>query len=334
MILDNEQQLKDALSQPSAEDIEAVARLDGDVVVLGAGGKMGPSLVRRFRRAADAAGWRHYLYAVTRTAQDWGAGIMGLGVDLLDRRQVDALPDAAHVIYMVGRKFGSTGNEGLTWAANTYAPALAAERYAGSRIVAFSTGNVYPLVPVASGGATEATPPDPVGEYAQSALGRERIFEHFATRHNTPVLLLRLNYAVEPRYGVLLDIGTRVFHGQPVPLAMGHVNVIWQGDANSACLRGFPLCASPARVLNLTGPETLSVRALAEQFGQHFGVRPTVTGEEAPTALLNNAAECHRQLGPPSVSVDELIEMIAHWIQTGGRTLAKPTHFETRSGRF
>ena len=330
----NEQELEELLSRPSEADVQAAAQWRGDIAVLGAAGKMGPSLVRRIRRAMDAAGSEVRLYAVTRTPCDWGEGITGVTADFLQRDQVQALPDAENVIFMAGRKFGSTGNEPLTWAVNTYAPALVAERYARSRIVAFSTGNVYPFVPPESGGATEATPPQPVGEYAQSALGRERTFQYFSQTNGTPVLILRLNYAVEPRYGVLLEIGTKVYEKRPIDLQMGHVNVIWQGDANSVCLRGFPLCASPARILNLTGPETLAVRDLALAFGKHFDIEPTFTNQEADTALLNNASECHRIFCRPSMSVDQLITMIAGWIQQGGRTLGKPTHFETRTGQF
>jgi nucleoside-diphosphate-sugar epimerase len=217
---------------------------------------------------------------------------------------------------------------------NALLPAHVCERYRGSRMVAFSSGNIYPLVPVVSGGATESTELAPVGEYAQSVLARERIFEYYSRRDGTPIVMLRLNYAVEMRYGVLLDIGTAVFERRPVDLGMGAVNVIWQGDANSVCLRAFDLCSSPASVLNLTGPETLSVRRVAEQFGQLFGLEPEFTGVEAPNALLNNAGACHRRFGYPTVTPHELIEWIADWIQRSGVTLGKPTHFETRDGKF
>jgi nucleoside-diphosphate-sugar epimerase len=217
---------------------------------------------------------------------------------------------------------------------NVLLPAAVCERYKQSRIVAFSSGNIYPFVPVVSGGATEDTPLNPVGEYAQSVLGREHVFEYHSNRYGTPVVLLRLNYAAELRYGVLLDIGTAVYEKRPVDLTMGAANIIWQGDANSVCLRSFPLCASPAAVLNLTGPETLSVRHVAMKFGRHFGVEPLFSGEESPNALLNNAGRCHRLFGYPSVTPDELIEWIAFWIQGGGTTHNKPTHFETRDGKF
>jgi len=309
--------------------------LDDDLLILGAGGKMGPTLALRARRASP-----HRVVAVSRFSdrraeqmlQD--AGVETIHADLLDFDELSRLPDAPNVIFMAGRKFGSTGAAHLTWASNAYLPARVAERYRDSRIVAFSSGNVYPLVPAASGGAAEDTPPGPIGEYAQSVLARERMFEFFSERYETAVCLLRLNYAVELRYGVLLDIGTAVFEGRPVNVAMGMVNVIWQGDANSVCLRSFALCKSPPAVLNLTGPETVSVREIALRFGELFGCKPKLEGQEAETALLNNAARCHALFGQPSVDAKTAIEWTAEWIRAGGTTLDKPTHFETRDGRF
>jgi nucleoside-diphosphate-sugar epimerase len=328
--LDTEAVLDELLSRPTAADIEAISQLDGDLMVIGATGKMGPTLVLRARRAVEACGSKTRVIAVSRSAQ----GSDSIATDLTDRKQVDALPDARYIIHMTGRKFGSTGNEPLTWAVNVWAPALVAERYPQAKIVTFSTGNVYPLVAVESGGATEQTAPAPVGEYAQSALARERMFEYFSNTRGTGVAILRLNYAIDLRYGVLLDIGTKVFERRAVDLAMGYVNVIWQGDANSICLRSFGLASSPARVLNLTGPETLSVRWIASRFGAHFGVEPVFSGQEEPTALLNNAAECWRIFGRPSVGPDEMIQMVANWIHAGGTTFNKPTHFEARDGAF
>ncbi len=301
---------------------------------------MGPSLARRLRRAADQAGVQPRIFAVSRFSDPAGrrslseAGVEVIAADLLERNQVAQLPDAPNVVFMAGRKFGSTGAESLTWAMNALLPALVAERYRGSRIVAFSSGNIYPLVPTSSGGCTEASSPGPVGEYAQSVLARERILQYFSDRNFTPMTLLRLNYAVELRYGVLLDIGTRVYGRIPVPLGTGSVNVIWQGDANSVCLRSFGLCQSPPAVLNVTGPEILSVREVAARFGEIFGTAPQLEGTEADTALLNNASWCHRLYGFPSVPVRTLIEWTAHWIRSGGPTLNKPTHFEARDGRF
>lgn len=235
---------------------------------------------------------------------------------------------------MAGRKFGSTGAESMTWAMNAYLPALVAERYPHSRIVAFSSGNVYPLVPLDSGGATEETSPAPVGEYAQSVLARERIFEYFSRRYETPVALLRLNYAIDLRYGVLLDIGRKVFEGQSVDVTMGAANVIWQGDANSVALRSLAHCQSPPLILNLTGLQTLSIRTLALRFGEIFGKAPVLKGQEAPTALLNNASRCCRMFGAPTVTVEQMIEWTARWITSEGPTLNKPTHFESRDGKF
>ncbi|MCS6952426.1 MAG: NAD(P)-dependent oxidoreductase [Bryobacterales bacterium] len=340
MIPRSEQELEDLLSRPSEADREAARDWSGDLLILGAGGKMGPTLARRARRAADEAGVSLRVIAVARFSdpavreklERWG--VETLTADLLDEEQLAALPDAPNVVFMAARKFGSTGDEPLTWALNTYLPARVAVRFRHSRIVAFSSGNVYPLVPVISGGATEATPPDPIGEYAQSVLGRERMFQYFSQLYGTPVVLLRLNYAVELRYGVLLDIGLKVFERRPVDLSMGAVNVIWQGDANSVCLRAFRLAASPPEILNVTGPETLSVRWIARRFGEHFGVEPVFEGTEAPTALLNNAAHCHRLFGYPSVSAEQMIEWVAQWIAAGGRILGKPTHFEVRDGKF
>lgn len=340
MTITNEQQLEDALSAPSESDVEALRQLDGDLLILGVGGKMGPSLAVRAARAAQTAGWKHRIVGVSRFSDERSrellerAGVETISADLLEEADLAALPDAPNIVYMAARKFGSTGDEGLTWAMNTYLPGRVAERFPQARIAAFSSGNIYPFVPVASGGATEATAPEPVGEYAISALGRERMFSHFSKVNGTPVSILRLNYAVELRYGVLYDIGRKVFEREPVDLTMGNANVIWQGDANSICLRSLAYASSPPFVLNLTGPETLSVRWIASEFGRHFGVAPEFMGSEAPHALLNNAAKCFEIFGYPSVTPLHLIEMTARWIGSGGRALGKPTHFEVRDGKF
>jgi nucleoside-diphosphate-sugar epimerase len=340
MMIASEQELDELLSRPSSADAEFMSKLDGPLVILGAGGKMGPTLARRAVRAAQEAGVERRVVAVSRYSsvearqnlEQWG--VETASADLLDREQLALLPDAPNVIYMAARKFGSTGSEYLTWGMNAWLPGIVAERYRTSRIVAMSSGNIYPFTPVSSGGATESSPLEPVGEYGQSALARERIFEFFSIRYGTPVVKVRLNYAVELRYGVLVDIGTAVFERRPVDLTMGSVNVIWQGDANSVILRSLDLCTSPAAALNLTGPETLSVRYVAERFGQRFGVDPIFTGQEAPTALLNNAARCHRHFGYPTVTPEEMIEWIAQWIGMGGSTLGKPTKFAVRDGKF
>jgi nucleoside-diphosphate-sugar epimerase len=335
-----EAELEERLSRPSAADVEFMRELEGDLLILGVAGKMGPSLARRARRAADEAGVRKRIVGVARFSNPRvreeleSAGVETICADLLDEEQLQALPELPNVIYMAARKFGTTGNEYLTWALNTYLPGRVAERFRRSRIVAFSSGNVYPLVPVAHGGPTEATPPDPVGEYAQSVLGRERMFEYFSARYGTPVTLLRLNYAIDLRYGVLVDIALKVYQRQPVNLAMGQVNVIWQGDANSVALRAFRLCQSPPAVLNVTGPETVSVRSLAWKFARRFGVEPIFEGTEAPTALLSDASLCHRLFGYPEVTLEQMIEWVAEWIRAGGVLWNKPTHFEVRDGRF
>jgi nucleoside-diphosphate-sugar epimerase len=339
-MISSEQELEDVLSQPGEADKAAMARMEGDLLILGVGGKMGPSLARRARRAADEAGVQKRIIGVARFSdpavreelEHWG--IETIAADLLDYEQLAKLPDAPNIIFMAARKFGSTGNEPLTWAMNTYLPARVAERYRSAKIVAFSSGNVYPLTPVAHGGPSESTPAEPVGEYAQSVLGRERMFQHFSELYGTPVTLLRLNYAIDLRYGVLLDIGQKVYERRPVDLTMGHANVIWQGDANSVCLRSFSICNSPPAILNLTGPETLSVRWAAKRFGEHFGADPILQGSESELALLSNASRCHRMFGYPSVSLEQMIEWLAQWVAAGGSTLNKPTHFEVRDGKF
>ncbi len=333
----NEQQLDELLSRPSEADIAAMAALEGDLLILGVSGKMGPTLAMRARRASPAGkriiGVSRFSNANSRDSLE-AAGVETIAADLLDEGSLQSLPDAPNVLFMTGRKFGSTGDEGLTWAMNTFMPALAAERFRHSRIVAFSSGNIYPFVPVTSGGATEASGLAPVGEYAQSVLGRERMLQYFSARYGTPMVILRLNYAIDLRYGVLLDIGTKVFERTPIDVTMGNANIIWQGDANSVALRSFAHASSPPLLLNLTGPETISVRDVALRFGRHFGIEPAFSGTEAPAALLNNAGRCHRLFGYPSVTPDEMIEWVARWIGMGGSTLGKPTHFESRDGKF
>jgi nucleoside-diphosphate-sugar epimerase len=332
--------LEEWLSRPSDADAAAMAALDGDLILLGAGGKMGPSLARLARRAVQKAKSAKRIIAVARFSSEGLAAqlreddIETISCDLLEPGALAQLPDVRNVIFMAARKFGTHGAEHLTWAMNTFLPGLVAERYRNSRIVSFSTGNVYPLRPLAQGGATESDPVAPQGEYAQSALGRERMFEYGSSRWGTLVALLRLNYAIDLRYGVLVDIGLAVFEQRPVDLRMGAVNVIWQGDANSICLRSLAHCQSPPAILNVTGPETASVRYLAREFGSRFGKEPIFSGEESPNALLNNAANAHRLFGYPRVTLPEMIEATANWIQKGGALLAKPTHFAVRDGKF
>ena len=341
MEIHNVAELEERLSRPSEAVVSAMDAIDGDLLILGAGGKMGPSLAKLARRAADVARTPRRIIAVSRFSNsELGAElsehtIETIACDLLEPAALNRLPDIANVVFMAARKFGTSGDEHLTWAMNTYLPGLVAERFRDSRIVTFSTGNVYPLRPVSQGGAVETTPVDPIGEYAQSALGRERMFQYASARWGTKITILRLNYAVELRYGVLVDIARAVFERQPISLSMPYVNVIWQGDANSWCLRSFAYCQSPPLILNVTGPETLSVCDIAVEFGRRFGVEPTfLTDASNSTSLLSNASKASALFGNPSVTPTEMIEWIAEWILQGGATLNKPTHFQTRDGKF
>ncbi len=328
------------LALPSDADIAAMGRLDGDVLVLGVSGKMGPTLARLARQASNLAGKPRRIIGVARFSGPGvrerieGWGIEAVQADLLQRDALAALPDAPNVIFMAGHKFGTRDEPSRTWAVNAYLPALVAERFAGARIVAFSSGNVYPFSEAPGAGPSEQSPVDPVGEYAQSVLGRERIFQYFSEVHGTPVAIMRLNYAVEPRYGVLRDIADKVYGSRPIDLSMGHVNVIWQRDANSIALRMLDLCAVPPRVLNVTGTPALSVRSLAERFGDALGVKPVLQGVEERTALLSDAARCEELFGPPLTTLDEMIDYIAGWVRAGGADLGKPTRFEERGGAF
>jgi len=341
MHVKTEQELEELLSRPDDDTVEAMRQLDGDLLILGAGGKMGPSLARLARRACDKAGTNKRVIAVARfsnsnlMAQFAADNIEAIPCDLLNRNALEQLPHIPNVVFMAARKFGTSGNEHLTWAMNTLLPGLVADRFRHSSIVAFSTGNVYPLRAISEGGADEATPVDPTGEYAQSALGRERMFEYGSTQWGTRAVLLRLNYAVELRYGVLVDIGLSVFEGRPISLAMPRVNVIWQGEANAWCLRSFALCQSPPLILNITGAEALSVREIANEFGQRFGTNPIFKSEaEGATALLSDSSKARGLFGDPKISPSRMIELIAIWIRDGGALLNKPTHFQATDGRF
>ena len=332
--------LEDLLSEPTDGVVDTVRRLEGDVVVLGVGGKMGPSLARMIRRAADEAGVKKRVIGVSRFSspalprQLEGWGIETIACDLLDPDGLARLPQVPNVVYMAGMKFGSTGQQARTWAMNAVLPAFVCRKYRGARIVAFSTGNVYPMVPVTSGGATEAEEPRPVGEYAQSCLGRERVFEHYSRTDGTPVALIRLNYAVEMRYGVLVDLAQRVAAGETIDLAMGNFNCVWQADANAMSVRAFDHAASPPFVLNVTGPETLGVRGVCEQLARLMGREVKFAGAESPTAYLNDSGLGNRLFGYPRVSVPQAIRWTAEWVKRGGASLGKPTHFETRDGKF
>jgi dTDP-4-dehydrorhamnose reductase len=333
-------ELERRLSAPSPALVRQMAELDGDLLVLGAGGKMGPSLVALACQAIAAAGVTKRVTAVSRfgdaelRTQLEAAGAETIALDLLEPGAVDELPDAENVVHMVAMKFGTGGQEHLTWAQNAFLPGLIGRRFARSRIVAFSTGNVYPLVPVADGGSRESDPVGPIGEYAQSALGRERMFQYAAHRHGTRSLLFRLNYAVELRYGTLVDLALAIRDQTPIDLSMGHLNVIWQGDANEVALRSLALVDAPPAVLNVTGPETVSVRRVAAQLGERLGRAPVFVGEEEPTALLSNAGRAHQLFGYPSVTLGQMVDWVAHWVAEGGATYGKPTKFGVRTGRF
>ena len=326
--------------RPSQQLIEDVSSLDGDIIILGAGGKMGPALAKLSKQAILKTGLQKKVIAVSRFSEHGlkedlnSAGIETISVDLLEDDQLQSLPDVKNVLYLAGTKFGTTGKESFTWAMNSYLPGRVADKFKHSRIVAFSTGNVYPLSPVISGGCTEDHPPEPLGEYAQSCLGRERIFQFSSAKYGTPVLIYRLNYANDVTYGVLLEIGKSVLQDRPVNVSMGNVNVIWQGDANEIALRSLLHCSTPPKILNVTGPETLSVRWVAEQFGKQFQKQPAFEGEEQSTALLSNAAESVRLFGYPKTSVLQIIELVAEWLKQGGKVLNKDTHFQERKGKF
>jgi len=334
------EELENRLSTPSERLVEDIKNIKGDILILGVGGKMGPSLARLARRALDETGSDQRVIGVSRFSQGSlqeeleAAGVETIAADLTDEAELKQLPEVENVIYMVGKKFGTSGQEHMTWAMNSYLPGRVAEKFKKSRIVVFSSGNIYPYVPVFSGGATEDTPPGPLGEYAQSCLGRERIFEHFSRKYEIPMLIYRLNYAVEMRYGNLLEIARSVYQKKTIDLKMGHMNIIWQGDANEIALRSLLHCSTPPKLLNVTGPETISIRWAAEEFGKIFGMEPVFENEEEPTALLNNASHSHQLFGYPSVSLTQVIEWTAEWVQLDGETLDKPTHFQVRSGNF
>lgn len=333
-------ELEDLLSEPTEATVRSLTQLEGDIVILGVAGKMGPTLARMAKRASDAAGVNRRVIGVSRFSapaqelqlREWG--IETVRCDLLDRKPLAELPEAANVVYMAGMKFGSTGQESLTWAMNSYLPGLVSERYCNSRIAVFSTGNVYGLTPVSQEGSRECDPLNPMGEYAMSCLGRERIFEHFSRTNNIPMAILRLNYATELRYGVLVDIAQRVQAGEAVPLAMGYLNAIWQGDACDMSLQSLPHASVPPLVVNIAGPELLSVRKVAQEFAERLGRSVRFEGVEASDALLSNAQRAYQLFGHPRVSVAEMTSWIADWVSRRGATLAKPTHFEERAGRF
>jgi nucleoside-diphosphate-sugar epimerase len=338
--INSETELEHILAEPSDADLACISRLSGDVLILGASGKMGPSLARRIQRAINRTGSANRLIAASRfSSSDARArldagGIATIACDLLDPRQIAALPRCEYVLFLAGRKFGTLDRSDLTWVTNTVVPARVAEHFRQSHVVVFSTGNVYPLVPVDGPVPTEDDSPAPVGEYAQSCLGRERIVEFVSREESMAAVIFRLNYAVDLRYGTLVDIARRVFAGEPIDLTMGFFNAIWQGDANSYALRSLELCSSPPTILNVTGPERISVREIAQWFGSAFERPPRFVNGEGPLALLSDSSRCRARLGEPAVPLAVLQQWVAHWVQIGGSSLNKPTHFEVVDGRF
>lgn len=339
-LIRDEAAFEERLSRPTPGVLEALRELDGDVLVLGAGGKMGPTLARMARRALDELGRDDKVIAVARFSDAsvrkylQEHGVETVRCDLMERAQVLALPAAPNVLFLAGQKFGTSEQPENAWAMNTLTPASVAEHYADSRIVAFSTGCVYPLTSLNEGGSREDDELGPPGDYANSCVGRERVFTYFSRRNATTVALFRLNYAIDLRYGVLLDVAQKVFAGAPVDVTTGHVNVIWQGDANARALQSLAHATSPPFVLNVTGAQTIAVRELAQRFGDEFGRQAIITGQEASHAWLSDASRSCELFGPPSVSLEQMIAWVAHWVSQGGATLDKPTHYEARDGKF
>jgi len=332
----DERGLEDMLGTPSQPATEALAGVQGNIVVLGAGGKMGPTLAMMLRKAAP----QRHIYAVSRFSDNAvkakleQAEITTVAADLLDEAQYWRLPNVENVFYLAGMKFGAGGDLPLTWAQNCHIPALVARHYKNSRIVAFSTGNVYPFVDINSGGPTEDTPPDPVGEYAQSCLGRERMFQYFSEIHDTPVTIVRLNYANEPRYGIIVDLTLKILNDEPIDLTMGAVNLIWQQDANDYIIRSITLAQSPPAILNVAGPETISIRSLAEKIANLLGKEPKFVSQEAPSALLSDASRCVNRFGKPQTTLEQMVSMIVEWVKSGKEILNKPTKYDIRNGKF
>jgi len=333
-------ELEDHLSRPTPAAVEALSRLPGDLILLGVGGKMGPTLARMARRASTEAGTSRRIFGVSRFTDPTGIAwlkrydVEPIAADLLDPAALAALPDVPNVIWMTGMKFGSTGNESRTWAMNVWLPGAVCNKFRHSRIVAFSTGNVYGLTPVLHGGSVESDPPRPTGEYAMSTLGRERMFEHFSRTHQIPMAILRLNYACEMRYGVLVDLAQQVWAGQTIDLNMGHFNTIWQADANAAALAVFAHLTTPPLVVNLAGPELLSVRRVCERLGELMQRPVTFTGTEGHEAYLSNGQRGQALFGYPRVGVEQMLRWVADWIREDGPLLGKPTHFDNRRGDF
>jgi nucleoside-diphosphate-sugar epimerase len=328
--------LDELLCRPSQALIEDLEKVDGDIMILGVAGKMGPTLAGLAKAALPGRRVIGVARFTDASAKAWleARGIETLGCDLLDEAAIKRLPKAPNVMFMAGRKFGAEGDLSLTWAMNAHVPALVAQAFAGSRIVAFSTGCVYPFVPVNGRGANETVSPDPPGEYAQSCVGRERMFEYFSRKYKTPGRLFRLNYAIDMRYGVLHDIATKIVEAKPIDVSLGHVNFIWQGDASAQALRCLAHCDTPTSPINVSGPEILSVRDLAAKLGARLGREPILVGKEEPTAWLTDTSQAVRLFGLPIVDSEKLIDWTADWIARSMPSLGKPTKYEVRDGRY
>ncbi len=332
----DEESLEEFMTRPSQELIDSLKALDGDIMVLGVSGKMGPTLARLAKRAAPGKN----IIGVARFSdptmpdklRSWG--VQPITCDLMDKDQLAQLPKVENIIFMAGRKFGSAGAESLTWAMNVLCPAMVAETFPDARIVAFSTACVYPFVSVTSNGATEDLKPNPPGEYAQSCIGRERVFQYYSDKLNTPGCLLRLSYAIDLRYGVLFDVADAVYRGNEIDVTMGHANVIWQGDANTQALRALQYCEVPSWPLNISGSQVTSIRWLAEQFASRMNKVAKITGREASSAWLVDTAKAQSLFGQPTVSMDQMIDWVADWVSHEQTNLGKPTHFEARDGAY
>lgn len=339
-VIHTEAELDELMTRPRHALIDFIDSVRSPLVILGAGGKMGPSLAVLACRAAQAAKKELEIIAVSRFSDPRArlqleqAGVHTQSVDLLSRDSLESLPDATNVIYLVGLKFGTSDNPAPTWAINTLVPANVSERYANAQIVALSTGNVYPLTPVSRNGSVESDRLTPLGEYPNAAVARERIFEFFSQKHAISIALIRLNYALDLRYGVLVDIARKVYCGESVDVTMGYLNCIWQGDANEMILRALALTQSPPMAFNLTSPVHYSVRSLAKRFGELFGKEPHIIGTESETALLSNASRICQLLGAPPTPIERIVTWTAHWIMHGGRSLNKPAHFDVRDGKY
>ena len=335
-----EEKLDSLLTEPTPALVEDIKKIKGDIMVLGAGGKMGPTLCLLAKKAIELAGIEKRVIAVSRFTDPIATELLHknnvetISCDLLDKEKLYALPEVENVIYMAGRKFGTDGSEWLTWAMNSTLPAFVADKFKKSNIVVFSSGNIYPIVPLSSGGCKETDKVGPVGEYTMSCLARERAFEYAANQYGTNVFIYRLNFAVDLRNGVLYDMADRIMKGEPISITTPCLNCIWQGSANEIAIRGLLHASSPMKIMNVTGPETVSIKKAAIELGKYLDKEPIFEGEEGTDAYLNDASQAMEIFGYPEISIKTLIRWQAEWILDGGRSLGKPTHFEERKGSY